>query len=102
VTFARGLSRVLAGLNGLLLLLVVADANDYLSGHTSGERAVALAVGLLLGGLTAGLVGGKATSEVPAPGLRWGLTAVACAAPVVSFLLLCAGGVLLALLFAST
>jgi len=66
VTFARGLSRVLAGVNCLLLVLVGTDATGLFSDYTGGEGAVALVVVLLVGGLAAGLVGGKIAAEVPA------------------------------------
>jgi len=87
---------VLAGANCVLLVLMGADAKSYYARHDGRTRGVALAVVLLGGGLAAGLVGGNIATE--GPGLRRGRTAFARVAPAVSFVLLCAGGLLLGLL----
>jgi len=88
---------VLAGVNGLLLVFMAADAKNYFANHDGGGRGVVLAVLLVGGGLAAGLVGGNIATEVPAPGPRRRRTAVARVAPVVSLVLFCAGGCLVVL-----
>ncbi len=58
---------MLAGVNGLLLVFMAADAKNYFAHHDGGGRGVVLAVLLVGGGLAAGLVGGEHRQGSPRP-----------------------------------